>query len=243
MAISPETEWTIVVCGLIAHADGVLDGEECERLLSFIDDEIDADAYSEWLAIVGDKAALEGKLADLEPPSAEHHRDLLEAAWSMAMVDGERCDDEVEQLKEIALAIGVEPVQLDFWRDAWTQAEREFSAMASVGAAAVLGGKGPVFPEDRERFSDFLGRLPTTNSHRDELRAAAAGGGDVVTIGLHLTGMPRKVRKRAMKVIAPLVIEASRADDCRQRFVELAVGSGLTPVEADRILQRAESRL
>lgn len=243
MAIKPETEWTIVVCGLIAHADGVLDGEECERLLSFIDEEIEADSYSDWLAIVGDKAALEAKLSELEPPAAEHHRELLEAAWSMAMVDGERCEAEVEQLQEIALAIGVEPVQLEFWRDAWTQSEREFSDVVSAATAAILGGNGPLFAEDRELFSEFLARLPTTNDHRDELRAHAGAGGDVVTIGLRLTGMPRKARKRALMVIAPVVGAASRAEECKARFVQLAVGGGLTAMEAERILARADSRV
>lgn len=243
MAIKPETEWTIVVCGLIAHADGVLDGEECERLLAFIDEEIDADSYSDWLAIVGDKPALEAKLSELEPPPAEQHRDLLEQAWSMAMVDGERCDAEVEQLQEIALAIGVEPVQLEFWRDAWTQSEREFSEVVSLGAAAVLGGNGPIFAEDRELFSEFLSRLPTTNEHRDELRAHAGTGGDVVTMGLRLTGMPRKARKRAMTVLAPIVGEASRTEECKERFVQLAVGGGLTGMEAERILARADARV
>ena len=240
---NPQTEWTIVVCGLIAHADGVLDGEECERLLAFIDDEMDADSYSDWLALVGDKAGLEAKLAELPPPPADQHRELLEQAWSMAMVDGERCEEEVEQLKEIALAIGVEPMQLEFWREAWTQTEHEFAEATAAGAAAVLAGNGPLFPDDREGFAELLRVLPTTNDHREELKAATAVGGDVVTVGLRLTGMNRKVRKRAMMMIAPLVVAAAQKEDARSRFVELAVGSGLTATEADRILKRTESRL
>jgi hypothetical protein len=241
MAISSETEWTIVVCGLIAHADGVLDGEECERLLAYVD-EMDADAYSEWLGIIGDKRALETKLAVLEPPAPAHHRDLLEQAWSMAMVDGDRCEEEVEQLQEIALAIGVEPMQLEFWREAWGQTEHDFSDVVAASAAAVLAGSGPVFPEDRESFAEFIQRLPTTNDHREELKAAAAIGGDVVTVGLRLTGMPRKVRKRAMTTLGSLVVGASRGEEAHQRFIELGVGAGLTAMEVDRILQRAKSR-
>src|SRR5690606_23000467 len=57
------TTWTLTACGLMAHADGVLDGEECDRITAMIEEEVgtDADAYAEWLAVVGDRASLEAK--------------------------------------------------------------------------------------------------------------------------------------------------------------------------------------
>jgi tellurite resistance protein len=238
MSLAPETEWTIVVCGLIAHADGVLDGEECERLLSFVDETIDADAYSEWLAIVGDRGALEARLAAMTPPPPTAHRELLEQAWSMAMVDGTRCEAEIEKLQEIALAIGVEPMQLEFWRDAWAQADEEFSEVTAAAAAAVLGGPDPVSPGDAGLFSDLVARLPTTDEHRAQVRPYADVGGDVVTVGLRLTSLPRKVRTRALRLVARVAADAADAAAVQHRFVDLAVGSGVPAADAAQMLQQ-----
>ena len=33
------SEWVLIISGLIAHADGILEHEECERLLSMLDEE------------------------------------------------------------------------------------------------------------------------------------------------------------------------------------------------------------
>ena len=47
MAVSPETEWVLVACGLITHADGTLDGNEAERLMAMVDDRIPEDDYAD----------------------------------------------------------------------------------------------------------------------------------------------------------------------------------------------------
>ncbi|MCA9699376.1 MAG: hypothetical protein KC431_17760, partial [Myxococcales bacterium] len=90
MPVSPEIEWILIACGLIAHADGHLDGNEVERLMSMVDDQIPADEYADWLDLLGDREALEARYAALPEPPASQHRSLLEEAWTMAMVDGTR---------------------------------------------------------------------------------------------------------------------------------------------------------
>ena len=43
-------------------------------------------------------------------PATERHREVLEAAWTMAMVDGERAEAESQVLAGLAARLGVSPV-------------------------------------------------------------------------------------------------------------------------------------
>src|SRR5687768_255247 len=86
MALSPTSQWTLVACGVMAHADGVLDGEECDRLLAMVEDEADGEEYSDWLAALGDAKRLDQLLEELPPAPAEDHREILENAWTLAIV-------------------------------------------------------------------------------------------------------------------------------------------------------------
>lgn len=240
MALSSETEWIIVVSGLIAHADGVLDGEECDRLLGVLDEEeVDGETYSEWLSIVGDAELLQQKLESLPKPADERHRDLLEQAWQMAMVDGERCDAEVDALNRIAGRLGVPSVQLDFWREAWTQNERSFSEQAARAATAVLGGGAPPVVDDRQLVSALIDLLPTTNDHREELRATAVTTQDLDEMARALNSATRKVRVRLLRLLAPLVLESAAEDAARERYFALATGAGVARATAEQLLAKA----
>ena len=240
MSISADTMWILVTSGLIAHADGVLDGAECELLLAIIEEEAGPEEYSEWLGTIGDKEGLERLLEGLPTPEPEKHRDLLAAAWSMALVDGERCDAEVAVLESIAGRLGVESVQLEFWREAWTAGEREFAAAAADSMAMVLGGDGPVFPSDRGAVKEAVEHLPTTEAHREELLASAAvpalRGEDVAR---RLAGMPSQRRLQVMRLIAPLAGESDRKAEAIGRYLDLAENSGLGRERGQALLDRA----
>ena len=240
MALSPDTEWVIVSCGLIAHADGVLDGEECERLLTMLDDELDGDAYSEWLGLVSDREGLEQRFEQLPVPAAHLHRDLLEQAWNMAMVDGDRCEAEVEALHKIAAKLGVEGVQLDFWREAWTTSEHNFSEQTALAAARVLGGGQPLVGDDAKLIAALVDVLPTTDEHRDVLRETVPGE-DEGSLGRALAAQPRKARIRLLRLVAPLVVEAVDQAGSRDRFNQFASGAGIPQYEVERIMQRAHA--
>ncbi len=240
MSLSAETEWVIVVSGLIAHADGVLDGEECDRLLGVLDEEeVDGETYSEWLAVVGDAEALQQKLEELPKPPEDRHRDLLEQAWQMAMVDGERCDAEVAALERIAGRLGVPSVQLEFWREAWTSNEQKFSEQAARSAAGVLGGGGPVHVDDRVLFSSLIDLLPTTNEHREELRATSVMSQDLDDLARELNAQTRKVRIRLLRLLAPLVVESTVEDQARERYFALAAGAGIGRGVVETLLAKA----
>lgn len=189
--------------------------------------------------MVGDAEALQQKLEELPKPPDDRHRDLLEQAWQMAMVDGERCDAEVAALERIAGRLGVPSVQLEFWREAWTTNERTFSEQVARSAAGVLGGGAPVHVHDRPLFAALIELLPTTNEHREELRATAVMSQDLDELARELNAQPRKIRIRLMRLLAPLVIESEVEDQARERYFALATGAGMARTLAEQLLSKA----
>src|SRR5690554_3936198 len=232
MAVSLETEWLLVACGLIAHADDVLDGNEVERLMTIVDDRIPEDDYAEWLGIIGDKAQLEARYAALPDPPADQHRALLEEAWTMAMVDGSRDIEELLVLTRIAERLGVEPVQLEFWREAWTQNEQEFATCVAELAALSLGGGEPLFEDDLSPFLDLIERLPTSSEERERLRdVATTPRSDVAVLTRTLAGMPRSRRILAFGLVAPLVSDSVQPEPARERFADVGRTAGLFDID------------
>lgn len=234
MSVSSETEWILVVCGLIAHADGVLDGNEVERLMAMVDDRIPHDDYAEWLDLIGDKQRLEARYAALADPPAAQHRTILEEAWHMSMVDGDRNASELVVLARIAERFGVEPMQLEFWRTAWTQAEQEFSQRVAELAALSLGGGEAVFEDDHSAFLDLMEQLPTSNDERQRLGAIGTTPPepplDADVLGRAFAAMPRARRIQAFTLVAPLVRHSVDHDNARGRFEQIGRAAGLLEV-------------
>src|SRR5689334_16666929 len=231
MSVSSETEWILVVCGLIAHADGVLDGNEVERLMAMVDDRIPPDDYAEWLEIIGDKQQLDARYAALTDPPAAQHRTILEEAWHMTMVDGDRSATELVVLARIAERLGVEPMQLEFWRTAWTEAEQEFSQRVADLAVLSLGGGEAVFEDDHSAYLDLMEQLPTSNAERQRLGSLGTTPPnpplEVDALGRAFAGMPRGRRLHAFKMVAPLVRHSVDGDNARTRFEKIGRAAGL----------------
>lgn len=237
MPVSPETQWVLVACGLIAHADGEIDGNEAERLMAMVDDKIPADDYADWLGWIGDRAKLEELYAALPDPPADQHRNLLEEAWTMAMVDGTRNTDELVVLARLAERLGVEPMQLEFWREAWTTAEREFATYAAQLALWSLAGGEALFEDDHSPYLDLIERLPTSVEERERLRPLAEQPGvDHSALGHGLAAMAKAKRIRLFKLVGPLVRDAAGAEEALARFRELAKDAGLSTMPIDELL-------
>ena len=128
------SEWVLVIAGLMAHADGVLDDEECERLLSMLDEEeLDDELFSAWVSNIGDATFLEERFAALPRPDGALATELLKEGWLMAMADGERTEDESRVLVRVADRLGVDAATMTTHREAWKAEELEFAeAVASV---------------------------------------------------------------------------------------------------------------
>jgi hypothetical protein len=243
MSDAPETEWTVVACALIAHADGILEGAECDRLLAMIDEELGDQDYGDWLTLISDPEGLQTHLESLPLPPQDSHREVLERAWAMAMVDGEQCEAEVRVLAELGGRLGLEPVQLDFWREAWTAAAREFSEWSAQSAAQILGGDAPIFADDRTSFLDLIEMLPTTREHREELRTMiAVSDKSAEEVGRALSAMPAGKRRRLLRLVAPLAVESAQPEAARGRFVQLCGNAGVMVGDAQGLLAAAENR-
>ena len=158
MALSLESQWTVVACGVMAHADGVLDGEECDLLLAMVEGEADADEYGAWLSTISDRGRLEEMLAQLPTPPEAAHREILETAWTVAVADRERTAPEEVALARIAARLGIESVQREFWRDAWTEGQHAAAELLTDAACVVLAGSAPLDAEFGGPIDDSLRR-------------------------------------------------------------------------------------
>lgn len=232
MAIPVQTQWTLVASGLVAHADHVLAGEECDRLMTMVEQEVDGDEYAEWMAAIGDPERLEALFEQLDQAPSDCHREILEEAWLIAVVDGERADEELEALRRVADRLGVAPKQLDGWREAWNSAQHGYAEVATAALAWVLGDGEPVAAADHGVVDQFVHALFTTHEHREALATAgrAAASGDDVERRARQMGKPP--RRDLLRRIAEVVGEANAPDGARDRYHRLATALDL-PVGDD----------
>lgn len=237
MALSLTTQWTLVASGLVAHADHVLSGEECERLMALVDEEVDGDAYAQWMSIVSDRERLETMLAGLSPAPAESHRQILEDAWLMAVVDGERVDAEIDALRRIAARLKVEPAQLDFWREAWSTAQHAYAETAVAALAHVLGGGGPALREDDGSIERFVHALPTTHEHRAKLVAAGLVPQAAEAVQLRLQALARSQRRDLVRRLATAAVDAAGAVDAHERWRALGRDLGISDDDLNRFAE------
>lgn len=236
MALSLETQWTVVACGVMAHADGVLDGEECDLLLAMVEGEADAEEYSAWLSTISDRDRLEEMLSQLPAPEQTAHREILETAWTIAVADGERTAPEEEALGRIAARLGVEGVQLEFWRDAWTDGQHQTAELLTDAACVILAGSAPLDADARAAVREFTRSVPTTADHREELVAGTAIPKDAADVGRRMRAIPRRKRQWAIKTLASLPSQTSRREDARHRLVKLGADAGLSAAILDSLL-------
>jgi tellurite resistance protein len=231
------SKWQLVACGLVAHADDVLDGEECDRLMAMVDEEVDGDEYSSWLTAVGDRERLRAIMSELPPPPADSHRAILEQAWNMSIVDGERCEAESAVLEELAARLGVEPMQLEFWRDAWAAAEHDAAQWIAAALGWVLGGGKACAPEDGTRIRLVVTTLPTADAHREALVGVASDAQSRDDVIRRLSKLSRRKRRWALSRMAPAVSSTDDGGDAQRRYIELAAELGIAASTADALLR------
>ncbi len=237
MALSLESQWTVVACGVMAHADGVLDGEECDQLLALVEGEADAEEYSAWLSTISDATRLSEMLEQLPPVPQTAHREILETAWTLAVADGERTDSEHSALETIAARMGVESVQLEFWREAWTQGQRDLAELITDAACVVVASSAPLTGDDRTIVRELIRDVPTSDAHREELVAGTVVPKDAQDVGRRLRGIPKRRRQWVVKSLASLPARVNGREDARRRLVELGEAGGLSAAILTSLLE------
>lgn len=237
MALSLETQWTVVGCGVMAHADGVLDGEECDVLLSMVEGEANASEYSAWLSTISDRDRLEEMLTELPAPSEDAVRDILETAWTTAIVDGQRSPSEEEALNRIACRLGIESNQLDFWRDLWARQQIESAELLADAACFILSGEMSLDPAARSTVREFTRHVPTTGEHREELLAATVIPKHLSNIAHRMLAIPVRKRQWMIKKLATLPDEATDRAEAERRLLQLGEEAGVGEAVAKSLLE------
>lgn len=236
MALPLESQWVLVAAGLMAHADRVLAGEECERLMMLVEQDVDGEEYAQWVSAVGEPDRLRTLLEGLQPPQAQSHRTILEEAWLMAVVDGERVEAENAMLETISDRLGVERVQLDFWREAWTQSQHDRAEACARALAFVLGDGGPPLPEDASMSESLVLGLPTLQPHRDALTSVVRAPQDHADVLRRLTALSKAGRRGVIARLAEVSEDATRRADVCGRIRALAEAAGLLEAEIEKLV-------
>ena len=169
MPLTPEQEWIIAACGLIAHADGDLSTGESDQMLVMLEERLTPAEHARWVALLADGPALARAFAELPPPLPAFTEPLLEKAWTMALADGHASEAELRELERIADELGISAGELAGWRRHWTEHAVELAEHTAAFAAVLVHHDGTVDPEEATQFRALLGRLPLSPHRREQL--------------------------------------------------------------------------
>ena len=238
MPLSPEQEWTLVACGLMAHADGVLDVEEWDQVLWMIDERLEGEEVEPWKARIADVANLRAYAEGLALPPPLFSQTILEKAWRVALADGYGSPEEASLHDELAEQLGIDQETIGQWRATWTANARRRSELIAGFAALIARADDVVTDAERSRFVELLARLPMTEERRAELRGLVDDPPELMQLVGGFTALAPEERAIAMVGLAPIVAADDRGTDARSMFIELAGRVAITREDAERLLER-----
>lgn len=237
MTLTPEQEWILVACGLIAHADGDLKEGESDLILAMLEERLDEDEHSRWLDLLRDLDGLRAAFQELPPPLPAFTEQTLEKAWAMALADGDASPAEVAVMEEIAAQLGVSARELAGWRRQWTEQAADLGEHIAAFAAVMIHHDGVLDADEIDQYRALLDRLPLAPARRDALAAEYLQRAPKLDhVGARLAALPRERRFAVLRAIAPLVSASSRADLGRDFFLELATIAAVPREQALRLL-------
>jgi hypothetical protein len=238
MALSPEQEWTLVACGLVAHADEVVDDSEWEHVLFLLDERLRGADEQPWIELLSDRERLREHVGGLQPPPPLFTEEILEKAWRVALSDGVGSQAEARTHDAIAARLEVEASRAaEIRQQAAERAARRAELVAGF-AAVLVGLDEAVAEEEAAQFEALLQRLPLAEARREVHRQSLADPPDVETILGGLTALEREDRRVVVLELVPLVHRAATTDRERALFFDLAERLGVTRGEAEQLLQR-----
>jgi len=238
--LTPEQEWTLVACGMIAHADDMLEFGEWDQILRLIDANVSADdqQLQPWLDLLGDRPALERRFAELHPPLPYMCEELLERAWRMALADGSGSEVEAAVHDRIAEKIGVSAEQAQQWRSRWTSEAAGRAELVVAFAAALANLDGRMDSAEAVQFDALLDRMPVTMARRVELSALLYSPPKLDQLGVRLNELELEAREAVLYEIAPLVQASHSGARERAVFLELAALAAVSEQRAEQLLNR-----
>jgi uncharacterized tellurite resistance protein B-like protein len=238
MPLSPEQEWTLAACGLVAHADGIVEDGEWDRVLWMLDERIGAEDASTWVELLADRARLGAHLDSLPPPMPFFAEGILEKAWRMALADGEGSEHEAEVHDVLAARMGVPADEVARLRQQWlAQAQRRSELVA--GFAAILANlDGRLDLAEAAELDALVERLPVSAERRSALRALRADPPPLDRVVGELMAMDAEERGIALLALVPLVHTHGEGSRERALFLDVAAHVAIPPAEARRMLER-----
>lgn len=247
MALKLELEWTLVACGLVALADGVLKGGEASRVLDMVHEALPPAEQDEWIDLVSDRERLLAHAAQLEPPPADSHERLLRRAWSIALVDGEGSGDEARVLEQLGERLGIDRDQVVTWRKLWTSEAIESAGHVAAFAALLLHRRGAAAPEpgpklapaDREQFLQLLARMPLSDARRQRLHRLMDESPNIEELGHTLLWLGPERRHEVLRELAAHVRTGGHGPLGRQLFLALAARMAVSDDAARNYLDPA----
>ena len=236
MPLTPEQEWTLVACGLVAHADGILKEGECDQVLAMIDERLSPEDQHTWVAMVSSSEALEDHLRELPPILPLFHEPLLERAWAMALADGDVDEVELKVVERIAEMIGAAPEDLSAWRDKWSAEAATLAEHKASFAALLIHRDGMIDDAEALRFQALIQQMPVPQERRAELARMLKKPPSLDHVGARIAALPREKRVEILRAIAPLVSASQHESVGRAFFFELAGHAGIDPPAAEKML-------
>jgi hypothetical protein len=227
----------LVACGMIAHADDMLEFGEWDQILRLVDASVDDEQMQPWLDLLGDRPLLERRFAELSPPLPYFCEQLLEQAWRMALADGSGSEVEAAVHDRIAEKVGVTPEQAQIWREGWTAQAAMRAELVVAFAAALANLDGQLASAEAAQFDSLLDRMPVSVARRVELSMLLYSPPQLEELGGRLARLDPDAREAVLYEVAPLVQASDRGDRERAVFYELAE---LAAVPADRARELLE---
>ncbi|MEZ4451206.1 MAG: TerB family tellurite resistance protein [Nannocystaceae bacterium] len=236
MPLTPEQEWTLVACGLVAHADGVLKEGECDQVLAMLDERLSPTDQEQWVALLASREALLRHVDELPPILPLFHEALLERAWAMVLADGEIGESERKVVDEIATMLGADLNDLKSWIEGWTREAVALAEHKASFAALLIHRDGTIDDAEAIRFNALIDQMPVSHDQRDKMRELLHDPPTLDHVGARLAALPREKRVEILRAIAPLVSASQNEAVGREFFLDLCGHAGIEPIASERML-------
>lgn len=223
MALTSEQEWILVGCGLIAHADEILDIGEWDEVLRYLGTAVSEQDQVVWMEILARQDQLERRFNDLPPLTDEAKKeDVLRRCWQMALADGTGSDVESTVHDRIARRLGVDLDRVAQLRETWTQ-QALLRAELTVGLAAMFVNlDGHLDFHEAIHFDNLLERLPIPVGRRVELSELLHKPPSFDSLVERLQSLDLAERLKALHSLVPILRASRRGGRERDLYFELS---------------------
>lgn len=241
MALTTEQEWILVGCGLIAHADEILDIGEWDEVLRYVGSALSEHDQLIWMDILSHQDQLERRFNDLPPITDDAKKeDILRRCWQMALADGTGSDVEATVHDRIARRLQSDLDKVARWREAWTQ-QAHLRAELTVGLAAMFVNlDGHLDFHEAIHFDNLLERLPIPVGRRVELSELLHKPPTFDSLAERLMALDLGERVKALHSLVPILRASRRGGRERELFFDLSRRVLGSQTEVEQMLGQTE---